>query len=190
MGILNYLPKFKIVEINRSTGLVAGHVIAQMPLKANSALINRTYTTEFLENGFILGVGTATLQLEKFSAALHSQPFLHYTEELVTFMDGLKYFAVEEDADGDIYPRAIGLYVGDSFTTNNVTYLESATHAKVVDGVLTLQTAKDADTLFIVEASTLPDAETTAYKFTYIGRSVEAMVAAHAALTTGVHGLV
>jgi len=182
MGILNFLPKFKIVEMNRSTGLVAGHVIAQMPLKADSALINTNYTTEFFENGFILGVGTATLQLEAFVAASHSQPFLAFTEEMNTFMDGLKYFAVEEDADGDIYPRAVGLYVGDSFTTNNVVALADATHAKVVAGVLTLQTAKDGDTLFIVEPSTLPVMESTdnAYRFTYIGRSVEAYVQAYA----------
>ena len=28
MGILNYLPEFKIVEANRLTGLVTGHVLA------------------------------------------------------------------------------------------------------------------------------------------------------------------
>jgi hypothetical protein len=31
MSILNYLPEFKVVEINRSTGLVAGHILAQFP---------------------------------------------------------------------------------------------------------------------------------------------------------------
>ena len=29
MSILNYLPTFKVVEMNRSTGLVTGHVLSQ-----------------------------------------------------------------------------------------------------------------------------------------------------------------
>ena len=192
MGILNYLPTFKVVEINRSTGQVAGHIIAQVELSAGATGILKTVSgVEFLENGYILGLKN-DLTLEGFVAATHAQPFLAYTEELNTFIDGLKYFAVEEDADGEIYPRGIGLYVGDVFTTNN--YDEDSTsaptHAKVVAGLLTLQDAADVDTLFIVEDSTLPDG-TAAKRFTYIGRSVASLVSAHAALTTadGVHGL-
>jgi len=192
MSILNYLPTFKVVEINRSTGLVTGHVLSQFVLKSTSALINTTNGIDFLENGFIVGLNN-DLEILEFDPATHAQPFLVYVEELNELMDGLKYYATEEDADGDIYPRAIALYVGDAFTTNNYVTSTTPAFAKVVAGVLTMQDAADVDTLFAVEVSTLPDGSAVAYKFIYLGRSVEALVTAdiatHAALTTGVHGL-
>lgn len=169
MGILNYLPTFKIVEINRSTGLVMGHVLSQFPLDPLSTLINSTYTTEVLENGFIVGLGEGLL-VDSYDATIMAQPFLVFTEELNTFMDGLKYFATEADAEGDIYPRAIALYVGDAFTTNNyvVGTAVAPAFAKVVNGVLTLQDTATVNTLFAVEESTLPLGD-LAYKFTYVG---------------------
>lgn len=188
MSILNYLPTFKVVEINRSTGLVTGHVLSQFVLKSTAAIINTTNGIDFLENGFIVGLNN-DLEVDVFNPATHAQPFLVYVEELNELMDGLKYYATQEDADGDIYPRAIALFVGDAFTTNNYTTSTTPTHAKVTAGVLVMQDAADADSLFAVEASTLPDGSAVAYKFIYLGRSVEALVAAHAALTTGVHGL-
>jgi hypothetical protein len=170
MGILNYLPTFKVVEINRSTGLVAGHVLAQYLLD-DASVITTTSGVEFLENGLILGLDR-TLTVSAFVETVHTQPFLHFTEELNTLFSGLKYFAVEEDADGEIYPRLIGLYVGDTFTTNNYAGTMGATmiYAKVDAGTakLTLQTSRDADTLFACDESTLPDG-TTAGVFTYLG---------------------
>lgn len=174
MGILNYLPSFKIVEPNRLTGLVKGHVLSQFPLDPASTLIKKVGTPEIdvLENGFIVGLGNSLL-VEAYDAANHAHPFLVFTEELNTFMNGLKYYATEADVDGDIYPRAVALYVGDAFTTDN--YDEGAATepiaAKVVDGVLTLQDTADADSLFAVEESTTPLGE-KAYRFIYVGQTV------------------
>jgi hypothetical protein len=169
MAILNFLPEFKIVEINRSTGLVAGHVLAQFPLVDGSALINTKGGVDYLENGFIVGLG-ADLELAAFDPAVHAQPLLVFTEELNTFFDGLKWYATMEDEDDNrIYPRVIGLFVGDAFTTNNYsgTYVAQA-FAKVTAGVLTLQATADGDTLFAVEESTLPTGE-LALRFVYVG---------------------
>lgn len=176
MGILNYLPEFKIVEANRLTGLVTGHVLAQFPLDPTAAFIKQVGTdnVEVVENGFIVGLG-ADLLVEAYDATAHAQPFLVFTEELNTILGGLKYFATEADADGDIYPRAIGLYVGDAFTTNNyaVAGAVAPKYAKVVAGVLTLQDAADADTLFAVEETTLPLGD-VAYRFIFVGTVVPA----------------
>lgn len=176
MSILNYLPSFKVVEVNRSTALIAGHVISQFKLNPDSDLI-RTINegTEeemnFIENGFILGIDI-TGEIDKFNPATHKQPFLHFTEELNRTFPGHKRFAVEWDADEDIYPRLLALYVGDAFTTDN--YDEDSTTdpvaAKVVNGVLTLQDVADSDSLFLVEESSLPTGE-DAYRFVYVGIS-------------------
>lgn len=170
MAILNFLPEFKIVEINRSTGLVAGHVLAQFPLVDDTNNLAVTYGgVDYLENGFVLGLG-ANLELAPYNPAVHAVPLLVFTEELNTFFDGLKWYATEADGDdGYIYPRVIGLFVGDVFTTNNYagTYVAQA-FAEVVDGVLTLQATADSGTRFAVEESTLPTGE-LALRFVYVG---------------------
>ncbi len=170
MAILNFLPEFKIVEINRSTGLVAGHVLAQFPLTAGTNLEATHGGVDYLENGFIFGLG-ADLELAPYDATDHAQPLLVYTEELNTFFDGLKWYATQEDEeDGIIYPRALGLFVGDAFTTNNyaVAGATAPIAAEVVAGVLTLQDSVDGNTLFAVEESTLPTGE-DAYRFIFVG---------------------
>ncbi len=183
MGILNYLPEFKIVESNRLTGLVTGHVLAQFPLNPAAAIIKTVGGNDFVENGFIVGLGK-DLQIDAYDPAKHAAPFLVFTEELNTFMGGLKYFATEEDANGDIYPRAIGLFVGDVFTTNNyaVAGATAPKYAKVVAGKLTLQDAADAATMFVVEEATTPNGE-DAYKFIYFGLTAAVFAAAAAAAT-------
>lgn len=170
MSIINYLPTFKVVEMNRSTGLVAGHVLSNFAYEG--VTVTTTGGHDFLENGVIVGLNN-DLTLDNFDATVHSQPLLVYTEELITFLPGLKYFANEEDADGDIYPRVIGLYVGDIFTTNNYDedVATAPAFAKVVAGVLTLQDTADTNTLFAVEESTLPTGG-AAYRFTYIGSPI------------------
>lgn len=179
MSILNFLPEFKVVEINRSTGLVAGHVLAQYPLDAGFTGIKTIPAgngSNYLENGFILGL-SHSLELEAYDSEEHAQPMLVFTEELNTFFDGLKWYATLEDQDDfEIYPRVIGLYVGDTFTTNNYDEnsvdLDDMTHATVVDGVLTLQTGTPgASGIFAVEKSTLPAGE-PAVRFTYVGHPV------------------
>lgn len=176
MSILNYLPTFKVVEINRSTGLVAGHVLSQYKLAEASTLTETQGTVEFLSNGFIVGLG-GDLEIQAYDATVHGQPFLVFTEELNTYMDGLKYYATAEDSDGDLYPRCIGLFVGDTFTTDNyqleavydnVPTIDTAAYARVEAGVLTLQLAANVNTLFAVEKSTLPDGS-VAVRFTYTG---------------------
>ena len=174
MAILNYLPTFKVVEINRSTGLVAGHVLSQFVLDPTSDLIKKVNEgedneMEFVENGFIIGLND-DLTVDAYDATTHGQPFLLFTEELNRLFPGHKWFATEADADGDIYPRGIGLYVGDVFTTNNYDedIAENPKFAKVVNGVLTLQDTADSDTLFAVEESSLPTGD-DAFRFIYLG---------------------
>jgi hypothetical protein len=50
MAILNFLPEFKIVEPNRLTGLVMGHVVSQFPLDPTFNGIIDTYEYDLVEN--------------------------------------------------------------------------------------------------------------------------------------------
>lgn len=184
MAIINFLPEFKLVEINRSTGLVMGHVVAQFPLDAGFAGIIDDYEYDVVENGFIMGL-SKDLEVEGYNSADHGQAFLLYTEELNTFFDGLKWYANGADEeDGVIYPRLVALYVGDAFTTNNYsgTYVAQK-FAKVVNGALTLQATADVNTLFAVEESTLPTGD-LGLRFTYSGKVVAGATTTTAAPTT------
>jgi len=168
MAIINFLPQFKVVEPNRLTGLVMGHVISQFPLNPDFAGIIDDYQYDMVENGFILGLGSE-LEVDEYDPSRHAQPFLLFNEELNTFFDGLKWYATGADEqDSLIYPRLIGLYPGDSFTTNNYdgTYTNQK-FAKVIDGKLNLQEVANAQTMFAVEESTLPTGD-LALRFTYI----------------------
>jgi hypothetical protein len=113
MDLINLLPKFKIVEVNKLAGLLNGHIVAQA-----------AYETEatYVENGQIFYLGINGDVVAHADATFKAQPFLHYTEELLPFMNGNEYFAVEVDG-GVAYPRLIGLYEGDEFTTNNIANL-------------------------------------------------------------------
>lgn len=175
MSFLNFLPTFHVVEINRSTGLVSGHVLSQY--LGNDALTLKTVgANEFLENGLIVGLDN-DLTINNFDATTHSQPFLVFVEELNSFMNGLKYYATEVDSNGDVYPRAIGLYVGDTFTTDYFVgtgaggIYNDEKFAKVVNGKITLQAVADEDTIFAIEESTLPTGE-EAVRVTYIGSPI------------------
>lgn len=169
MSILNYMPTFKVIEMNRSTGLVMGHVLSQN-LGGTVLTSNTTaapgYT--FIENGIVVGLSNDRT-IENFDPEKHAQPFIVFTEELNTYLDALKYFATEV-VNRVVYPRAVALYNGDVWTTNNYsgTYTNQ-TYAKVVAGVLTLQASADAYTLFRVEDSSLPADGSQALRFTYIG---------------------
>ena len=161
MSILNYLPKFKVVEVNRLTGLTAGHMLSQF--KNGDVTLTQAGENDFLENGLIVGL-SKDLVIDNYDAEKHAQPFLVFNEELNTFMNGLKYYA-EPVVDGEVYPRAIGLYVGDTFTTNN--YTGAGDFATVNNGVLTLGTKG----IFKAEKATLPTGK-VARKFTYLGTEV------------------
>jgi hypothetical protein len=173
MAVINFLPQFKIVEPNRLTGLVMGHVVSQFPLNPAFTGIIHDYGYDMVENGFILGLGSE-LEVDEYDPSRHAQPFLLFTEELNTFFSGLKWYATGADEqDGFIYPRLVGLYPGDSFTTNNYqgTYTNQK-FAKVFNGQLSLQSIANDQTMFAVEESTLPTG-VLALRFTYIASFAE-----------------
>lgn len=168
MNFINQLQKHKIVEVNKLTGLLTGHMVAQAPYRQ---VASETY----LDNGAILFLNTAAeLQLGTTGAEL-AQPFLHYTEELMNGpVNGYEFFTVDLDSelDGDpvCYPRAIGLQVGDEFTTNNInnlgTYVFGATNFAVLDtdGTLKLvDTAPATKLLFVAKKDKLPAGQPAAH---------------------------
>ena len=162
--ITKYLPTFKVFEVGSLTGLRAGHMLSQQPA-ADSIKTVSFGGSRFIENGIIVGLNVDG-EVENWTKGTM---FVHYTEELNTFIDELKYFAVPVEEVGETYPRCIALYAGDSFCTNNVaSEVTDAKYAKVVGGVLTLQTEADADTKFSVKESTLPTGE-KAYDFVFLG---------------------
>lgn len=163
--IMSFLPEFKVFEMNNLTGLRNGHILANMKADLTKTA---TYKDEkkFVENGIILGLD-AEGTVSNYVAGTHKQAFVHFTEELLTFVNELKYYA-EPVVDGVVYPRCVALYVGDTFTTNNYTgEIEGDGYATVENGVLKLA-AEAAGAMFKATASTLPDG-TAAYEFLYLG---------------------
>ena len=153
-----YLPTFKYMEVNDLVGLRSGHMLSQVPADANIAKVAKG-DNKFIENGLIVGL-SATGTVENFDKSKHPVMFVHFTEELNTLIDELKYFAVEAPDGEKVYPRCVALYVGDTFTsTNYAGTLSTAKYAKVVDGVPTLQTAADVDTAFIAVPSDMPNGD-------------------------------
>ena len=146
--ITKYLPKFKVVEVNNLTGLRNGHMLSQFA--ADEALATTVNGNKFIENGVIVSLSKEG----KVVPYAEGTMFVHYTEELNTFIDELQYFAVP--VDGDTYIRCVALYTGDSFTTNNVV----AGEINIVDS------AEGA--AFIVKKDTLPNGE-EGYECTYVG---------------------
>lgn len=167
MGILNYLPTFHAVEINRSTGLVMGHVLSQNQAGTDLTLVTKG-AYDFLENGIIVGLSNDRT-IENFDLEKHAQPFLIFSEEINDFMSGLKYFA--QESSREFYPRAVALYPGDAFTTNNYSgaFGLNTAFAKVVNGVLTLQNSADDYTMFAVDLSSMPADGSAAVQFVYLG---------------------
>lgn len=170
--IRGFLPTFKVFEVNNLTGLRNGHMLAQM--KADVANIAKVTAgnSDWVENGIIVGLDAAGT-ISNYDPAKHEQPFVHYTEEILSIFPELRLFACEIE-DGVVYPRAIALYVGDTFTTNNYTgEYETAKYAKVVDGVLNLQTEADGDTMFMATPTTMPDGE-EGVEFQYYRKATQA----------------
>jgi len=178
---------FKVVEINNSVALRAGHIIAQAPLKkinylaTNANVGTEDGAAEYLENGYILYLdvdGELKSPIRASAAIKATQaPILHYTEELFTtgLTEQLKHFAVEWDEDDIAYPRGLVLHVGDTFTTNNFSgTLTDATLAIVnPQGAFVVYDAIGdvpayTGPLFHVVPSTLPDGETLAAELTLL----------------------
>lgn len=173
------LPKFKIVEINNVAALRMGHVIAQTVAYSEHASKPTIKCKEvgddykFVENGIIVGLDKENC-LANYDATKHSQPCLVYTEELITAspLSGLDQYASLVE-NKEVYVRALPLNLGDTFTTDNVSGSIADGYAKVVDGVLTMQTSADEDTLFIVKKSNLPAGQLAA-ECIYCGKVVAA----------------
>lgn len=167
--LYNLLPKFKIVEINNVAALRMGHVIAQVPAEAGKVATKEVGDYKFLENGVIVGLDR-TGYLVNYEAGVQAQPCLVYNEELITadFTGGLDQFAEQFDEEGIVYPRALPLNIGDTFTTNNVSeYIDG--YGKVVNGVVTIDTEYVAGThMFIAKKADLPAGQ-EAVELTYIG---------------------
>ena len=175
--LYNLFPKFKIVEINNVAALRMGHVIAQAPAKIDAIAkhevkVGDKVVATFLENGVIAGLNVDA-ELVNYTAG---QPCLIYTEELITadMTGGLDQFA-DEFVDGVVYPRALPLNLGDSFTTNNFKSdaakeedLPAKAYAVVENGILKVQESSTG-ALFRAVKTDLPAGQ-IAYEFTYVGK--------------------
>jgi hypothetical protein len=175
--------EFKVVEINNVVALRSGHIISQVPLY-RAADTNYPLATEVVQNGYILYLdldGELKAPGDADELIVQSQnPILHYTEELFTGpLTTLEQFAVPfVDGTNYAYPRGLVLNIGDTFTTNNYagSFSASATLAEVNNaGQFVPKANKAALTngyhgpLFSIVDTTLPDGETPAYEFTYLG---------------------
>ena len=166
--IMSFLPTFKVLEMNNLTGLRNGHMLSNMKAKVEKIATKTVGENKFLENGLILGLD-ADGTVSNYDPASHKMPFVHYTEELLTLVNELQYYA-EPIVDGVVYPRCVALYVGDTFTTNNYTGTienNGDGYATVDAGVLKLQTGAEG-AMFKATASSLPNGE-LAYEFLYLG---------------------
>lgn len=168
MSFLKLMPKFKVVEPMRSTGLLSGHMLSQFP--AAAAITTKTVgNVDVVENGLIVGLNH-NLEIGNYDKTVHKDVFIVFTEELSTVLDGNAYFANMPDSDGKIYVRAVALKAGDVWNTNNYlgTLGDTMKFAKAVNGVITLQTTADEDTLFAVKAYSLATGEVSV-KLTFLG---------------------
>ena len=164
-----FLPTFAVVEINNSTAHRIGHAISQVPCYAADVKVKEVGSYKFIENGIIVGLD-ADYKLANFNAAKHSQPCLVYNDELITGpINTLDKYAEEVEDGKPAYVRALPLYLGDTFTTDNFAGEAADGYAEVVDGQLKLQSDVTANTLFIARKTNLPNKK-TAVEFTYVGK--------------------
>lgn len=161
--ITKYLPTFKQIEVNNLTGLRTGYMLSQFPAGNDIAKVELNSGLNFIENGIFVGL-SGDLTIENYNKEEHSQIFVHYTEELNTFLDEKKYFAIKDEE----IPRAVAMFIGDTITTNNVDLgeqsyedLEADTKYSfsITDGVATLQDEADEDTAFTGILTSLPNGE-------------------------------
>ena len=150
------LTAYKVFEPVRMNGLLNGDMLAQAEVG--------TIPTKngVVENGTLTNFGIdGKLNL----AANKEKLFVVYNEPKHDFWVGDEYFAVDLEYE---LPRAIRLWTGDKFITNNVDAdLAGAKYAKIVSGKLTLEETNSADSCFIVE-ETYTASGIKAYMFTYV----------------------
>lgn len=132
MNILSQLKDHKVVEANNLVGLRTGHMVAQ-------AKFDNADELDYLDNGYILELDNkGELVL---SSGENAVQYLHYSEEHIKFLDSASLDMFTVYLDKDAYPRAIALYDGDTFTTDNFAgdlEEEGYTAVTIEDGVLTL----------------------------------------------------
>lgn len=125
--ITRYLPEFKQLEPDNLLGLTAGLVVAQVPVKYTAAVTSPDSKPEaygvktvekngykFIENGVLC---TFDEKGEIVDWAEGKPLFIHFTEELNTFLGDRKYFAVECEKD-ETYLRLVMVVPGSEWTTN------------------------------------------------------------------------
>lgn len=167
----------KVVEVNQSTGLRTGHMVAQ------TKFLKGELQADSLDNGYILALDVAKNEL-KLSDGTEETLFMHFTEEHMPIFNhrGLKYFSVPfmkgagEDGKKDYcYPRAIAIYTNDTWTTDNfdgeLPEAGAYAQATVTNGKLTIGTVDAGKPVFLVRKVTLPDAQTPAGEFIYVGKA-------------------
>ena len=163
-----FLPSFAVVEINNSTAHRIGHAISQVPCYAKNIKVKEVNGYKFIENGLIVGLD-ADYELKNYDAAKHSQPCLVYNDELITGpISTLDKYAEEIEDGKPAYVRALPLYLGDSFTTDNFVGEAADGFATVENGQLKLAESG----MFIARKSTLPNGK-VAVEFTYIGEAAK-----------------
>lgn len=122
--ITRYLPEFKQLEPDNLLGLTAGLVVAQVPVSYTAAADETpeaygVKTVEkngykFIENGVLC---TFDEKGEIVDWTDGKPLFIHFTEELNTFLGDRKYFAVECEKD-ETYLRLVMVVPGSEWTTN------------------------------------------------------------------------
>ena len=125
--ITRYLPEFRQLEPDNLLGLTAGLVVAQAPVKYTAAVVSPEAKPEaygvrtvektgykFIENG-VLCTFDAKGEIVDWTA--NKPLFIHFTEELNTFLGDRKYFAVECEKD-ETYLRLVMVVPGSEWTTN------------------------------------------------------------------------
>lgn len=161
--ITKYLPTFHQVEPSNLLGLTMGWVVAQRPVKHSSG----TYSVatvekngiKFIENGVICSLDADGKVVNYVEG---KQAFLHYTEELNTFLDAKKYFAVECEGD-DTYLRLVALVPGSEFVTDNYSLQANVSssevkYATISNGALVAdKVAPTQGTYFAASMTTLPN---------------------------------
>ena len=128
-----FLPKFKVVEINNMAALRMGHVIAQNAIDKENIRLENKSGYKYLENGVIVGLGMDG-KIANYDGK-QAQPMLVFTEELIAGpFYSLDQFSEEVRDNEDVYPRCLPLYLGDTFTTNNIEGYSEESTFKFQDG--------------------------------------------------------
>lgn len=150
------LTTYKVFEPVRMNGLLNGDMLAQAEVGTIPA------TNGVVENGTLTNFGIdGKLNL----AANKEKLFVVYNEPRHDFWAGDEYYAIDTEVE---LPRAIRLWTGDKFITNNVAgTVSGAKYAKIANGKLTLEETNSADSCFIVEEAYTANG-TKAYLFTYV----------------------